>query len=331
MNPFGRRPWGPRAKLLLLLAVFTPLGTPSLLEAQQTRECRCVDANGNPIENCRCFTMPDLSGVRFFGDARARIGVSLEETVDGARITEVMDDSPAQAAGLQTGDLILSVGGQSLREPLANQDRERRIDETGDVAVQRLMALARDWEPDTPVTLEIQRGTERRTISVEPEEAPAQAFAFGPGDVRVFGNGRALQLDSVRNFRFEMDTLGLRGLMLRADSLGRASVFRFSNNCGGARGLNAFGADCVDGVRLVELNPELGEYFGATSGVLVSEVDDGSTLELRPGDVILSVGGRAVTTADQALRIIASYSADEEVPMRVRRKGQELDVSGRRR
>ena len=61
------------------------------------------------------------------------------------------------------------------------------------------------------------------------------------------------------------------------------------------------------------------------------EVDDGSTLELRPGDVILSVGGRAVRTADQALRIIASYSADEEVPMRVRRKGQELDVSGRRR
>jgi membrane-associated protease RseP (regulator of RpoE activity) len=331
MNPFGRRPWAPRAMLLLLLVLFTPQGTTSL-EAQQNRECRCVDANGNAIENCRCFTMPDVSALRVFGAPRARIGVSLEETVDGARITEVMDDSPAAEAGLQTGDLILSVGGRSLREPLPNAQRERRIDESGDVAVQRLMALALDWEPGTPVTLEIQRGTERRTVTVEPEEAPRQAFAFGPGEVRVFGNGRELMLDSLRNFRFDFDSLGARGLMLRADSLGRAaSVFRFSMNCGGGRGLNAFTADCVDGVRLVELNPELGEYFGVTSGVLVSEVDDQSTLELRPGDVILSVGGRAVTTPDQAQRIIASYSGDEDVPMRVRRKGQELDVTGRRR
>jgi predicted metalloprotease with PDZ domain len=316
--------------LLLLLAGFAPQSAPAL-DAQQNRECRCVDANGNPIENCRCFTMPDVSAIRVFGAPRARIGVSLEETVDGARVTEVLEDSPAEAAGLQAGDLILSVGGQSLREPLSNRQRELRIDDSGDVAVQRLMALALDWEPGTPVELEIQRGTERQTITVEPEEAPAQAFTFSPRDgVRVFGNGRALQLDSLRNFRFDLDTLGLGRMMLRADSLGRA-VFRFSNNCGVARGLNAFSVDCVDGVRLVELNPELGEYFGVSSGVLVSEVDDGSTLELRPGDVILSIGGRAVTAPDQALRIIASYSGDEDVPMQIRRRGQEMEVTGRRR
>jgi hypothetical protein len=330
MNPLGRRPWRPRAQLLLLLALFVPQGA-TTAEAQQTRECRCVDANGNAIENCRCFTMPDVSTLRVFGAPRARIGVSLEETVDGARVSEVMDDSPAAAAGIQAGDLILSVGGQNLREPLANPQRERRIDESRDVAVQRLMALALDWEPGTPVTLEIQRGTERRTITVEPEEAP-DAFSFFPPDgVRVFGNGRALRLDSLGSFRFDLDTLGFGRVLLRADSVGRASVLRFSANCFGGRGFNAFTVDCVDGVRLVELNPELGEYFGVTGGVLVSAVEDGSTLELRPGDVILSIGGRAVTSPDQAQRIIASYAGSEDVPMRIRRRGEELDVTGRRR
>jgi membrane-associated protease RseP (regulator of RpoE activity) len=332
MNPFGRRPWWPGAQLFLLVALFTQESAPRL-EAQQTRECRCVDADGRTIENCRCFTMPTVPQVRVFGAPRARIGVSLEETVDGASITDVLDDSPAETAGLQEGDLILGVGGQSLRQPLQNRERERRIDESGDVAVQRLMALALDWQPGTPVELEIQRGAGRRTVTVEPEEAPEPAFTMRPGDMRVFGNGRGVLLDSLRGFRFDMDSLRIaRPFGVRADSLGRASLLRFSGNCFGVRGgLAAFQMDCVDGVQLVELNPELGEYFGTTRGVLVASVEDGSSLELRPGDVILSIGGRAVESPDQAQRILSSYSPDEDVPIRIRRRGEEMDLTGRRR
>jgi membrane-associated protease RseP (regulator of RpoE activity) len=282
--------------------------------------------------------------LRVFGAPRARIGVSLEGTVDGARVSEVMEGSPAQAAGLRAGDLILRVDGQSLREPLQNRIREDALDVRGDVAVQRLQALALDWRPGEAVELEIQRGTERRVLGVTPEEAPAPAFTFGPGDgVRVFGNGRAFQLDSLmRGFRFEPDSVGFRGLALRADSLGRitalradslgrSALLRFADGCLEARGgFSAFRTDCVDGVHLVELNPELGEYFGATRGVLVSSVDDGSPLGLRPGDVILSIGNREVGSPDQARRILGSYDAGDDVPLRIRRRGQDMDVTGQR-
>jgi hypothetical protein len=154
------------------------------------------------------------------------------------------------------------------------------------------------------------------------------------GRVRVFGDDRGFFADSLmRGFRFDVDSLrsNARLFGLRADSLRGDGpfVFRFSNNCMNPRGFNAFTVDCVDGARLVELNPELGEYFGTTTGVLVSDVEDGSTLQLRPGDVILSIGGRAVATPEQAQRIIASYGDDETVPMRVRRRNQEIDVTGR--
>ena len=335
MNSLERRSWLKGARLLLLLALFAPQDVTPAVAQQTTRECRCVDAQGNAIANCRCLTVPQL---RVFGAPRARIGVSLEETVDGARISDVMTGSPAETAGLRTGDLIMRVGGQSLREPLPNAERERAIDDSGDVAVQRLMALAQDWEVGTPVELEIQRGTERQTLRVTPEENPdAGMFAFGPrGQMRVFGNGRGFDFDfdslMTRDFRFNFDSLTTRPLIMRADSLGRSTMFRFGGSCFGTRGtLAAFQLNCVDGVHLVDLNPELGEYFGVGRGALVSSVEDASSLALRPGDVILSIGGRPVDNAEQAQRILSSYNDNEDVPIRVRRKGEEMDVTGRRR
>jgi predicted metalloprotease with PDZ domain len=324
-------------KVLLLLSFFAPQAVEPVFAQQTQRDCRCVDASGNEIPNCTCFRAPNVGNLRIFSNPRARIGVSLEEAVEGARVSEVMQDSPASAAGLLAGDVIVRVGAQNLRQPLTDQNRERSIDDAGDVAVQRLMAVAQDWEPGAAVELEILRAGERRTIRVTPEENTAQTMVFGGpnGRLRVFGDGRGLQADSLmRTFRFDMDSLRADGRFfgLRADSLGRAAtMFRFSNGCGGARGLTVFGMNCVDGVSLVELNPDLGAYFGVTSGVLVSEVADGSALGLRAGDVILSIGGRTVATPEQAQRIIASYGDDENVPMRVRRRNEEIDVTGQRR
>jgi S1-C subfamily serine protease len=111
-----------------------------------------------------------------------------------------------------------------------------------------------------------------------------------------------------------------------------ARGFRFSTGCATrGRAVVVFGSDCVDGLRLIELNAELGDYFGTSTGVLVTEVDDSSNLGLQAGDVLLSIGGRAVTTPDQVARILSSYSANEEVSIRIRRRNQETEVTGTRR
>src|SRR2546427_12533397 len=45
-------------------------------------------------------------------------------------------------------------------------------------------------------------------------------------------------------------------------------------------------------LELVSLNSDLGEYFGAKDGVLVVRAPADSSLPLKGGDVITSIGGR---------------------------------------
>src|SRR5256885_7078395 len=52
----------------------------------------------------------------------------------------------------------------------------------------------------------------------------------------------------------------------------------------------SFGAPWGD-LELVSLNPDLGEYFGSKEGVLVVKAPADSSLSLKGGDVILSIGG----------------------------------------
>ena len=75
----------------------------------------------------------------------------------------------------------------------------------------------------------------------------------------------------------------------------------------------------ADGLELVEMSPELGEYFGTKEGILVLKADtEGS--ELRAGDVILSIDGRVPTSEAHARRILGSYDAGETAKLEIMRK-----------
>jgi C-terminal processing protease CtpA/Prc len=257
-------------------------------------------------------------------------------------VVEVRDGSPAAAAGLQTGDIITRIGNQSLTAALPNANRERTATRGDDPAVQRMMSLAQEWEPGESVQVEYLRGSDRRTVTVTTEEVPAEERLM----TRVFGtdggNLRLMEpfrfdgmLDSVRTFRFRADSIGDRipGLLFRADSLAnraRSRVVNIGRGCGGTMVLGFGDSSCIDGVQMVELNAQLGEYFGATRGVLVTEAPDNSPLGLRSGDVILSIGGRDVTDPMAAVRMLSSYAANEDVPLRVMRKNQTIEVRGLR-
>ena len=84
------------------------------------------------------------------------------------------------------------------------------------------------------------------------------------------------------------------------------------------------------GVELVEMNDGLGEYFGTDEGVLVADVDEDASLGLRPGDVILTIGGRAVRDPGHARSIIASYREDETISFEVMRERRRTTVTGTR-
>ena len=108
--------------------------------------------------------------------SRGRLGVLIQEIdkdlassfgldkAEGALIAEIQDDSPAQQAGLQVGDVILAFNGEKLRE---SSDLPR---------------LVGGNKPGSTATLKIWRGGEAKNIVLTLGEMPDEMdAAVGPG------------------------------------------------------------------------------------------------------------------------------------------------------
>src|SRR2546425_3922684 len=87
-----------------------------------------------------------------------------------------------------------------------------------------------------------------------------------------------------------------------------------------------FGSPWGD-LELVSLNSDLGEYFGTKEGVLVVKAPADSTLPLRGGDVITSIGGRKPANPSHAMRILRSYEKGETVSIEILRKHKRMTLS----
>lgn len=135
--------------------------------------------------------------------ARVRLGVSLDpdqgEEYDsqGVLLKDVLDDSPAEDAGLEEGDIITHLGGQSLVDPIPDEDDEE-FDEDESLPVQRLMALARELEDGEEVeirylrdgaaaslTLKAAEMDDRWTMSM-PRSFGRGVYRFSPGEERGY-------------------------------------------------------------------------------------------------------------------------------------------------
>lgn len=328
------------AAILAVTAVTSSPGQVERLAAQAERtECRCVDADGNEIENCSCFRTPQIEGLlsRYgMAQQRPRLGVSVDQgqparfDADGALVTEILGDGPADLAGIRDGDVIVSLNGQSLTESIG-ADRERSFDLDGSAPVQRLLALARDLEPGQDVEIEYLRDGTRERTTLEAEDlsdrwGSTTVTARPMWDAERFRAQMRSLTDGMRRRGFHSDAPDhdVR-LHLEGRERGEARVL------GGDGFLYGFGGGLArqHGLELVELNPGLGAYFGTDSGVLVIDVDASSELGLQQGDVILRIGDRMVETPDRVRRIVSSYGFDEEIDFLVLRNGDEITVTGR--
>src|SRR5438093_1053587 len=80
-------------------------------------------------------------------------------------------------------------------------------------------------------------------------------------------------------------------------------------------------------LELVSLNADLGEYFGTKEGVLVVKAPADSSLPLKGGDVITSIGGRKPANPSPAMRILRSYEKGETVSIEILRKQKRMSLT----
>jgi hypothetical protein len=144
-----------------------------------------VDPQGNAIENSSCFRANPLQafvrGLTPQADARPRIGISVDlqgsakNDARGVRVTSLVEDGPAEAADIRVGDMITSVEGHSLFEPLSG-NAEDDFDLDTSIPVQRLLAISADLEVGQEVDVEYVQDGETQTTTVEAGELSSWAY-----------------------------------------------------------------------------------------------------------------------------------------------------------
>ena len=274
----------------------------------------------------------------------------------GAYVTSVTPGSPADKAGILSGDIIMRVAGKSVTE-----GGEKNEDSDASSPSVRLINLVSQLEPGKPVSLELRRGTQNRTVRVTPieDDSPAIARLTMPmsGSMAFTMPGRELTTYATPEPFAITETPSMNIFPGNG-----ASSFFYSF---GSNGLFA-------NLELVSLNEKLGSYFGTGEGVLVVSTEarrpftvaaaaragsrlssdsgvargtprarvtvrgddrdttyylDGNQMRrtpidigLEPGDVIVSVDGRKVTTPSQLMRIVGTYDRGDEFKLQIMRQ-----------
>ncbi len=262
---------------------------------QQMRELQREMARLEP-ETPRAAVRARMPMVQVWGN-RAYLGIRVKTQPKnpatdsvGAVLEGVTPGGAADEAGLKAGDIITSFNGDKLtgRYPAAG-DYES---EPG----RKLVDFAQELDDGDSVVVDYRRGkeTHRATIVARQLDAGSWAFAF----TTPMPDMPKIEIeppDIEAAIKDAMPVLALSGRWLDLE--------------------------------FVTLNPELGEYFGTTEGLLVIRAPEGSDLQLKSGDVILAADGRKPTNQAQLMRILRSYSPGEEVKLDIMRQKRRMTLA----
>ena len=250
-----------------------------------------------------------LRRMRAITQRRARLGVTVDLRASdsdsiGATLSAVTPGGPAAKAGLKSGDIVTRIDGKSLT---ASDNMKRQIDES--LPGVRLVEYASQLSPKDTISIEYRRAGTRHTTSLVTGDEPLLSMEIFPdgGDFEMkVPGGVTLQRTPFRG-------------MIRGEQL-PGGILSYSL---------AFGGGPLADLELAPLNPDLGQYFGTSEGVLVINVPGESALGVKGGDVILSVDGRKATGPSSLLRILRSYDEGDSFKLEIMRNKSRISVTGK--
>jgi serine protease Do len=233
----------------------------------------------------------------------------------GVIVSRVVQDGPADRAGLRKGDVIVRIDSRTVNSPA------------------ELQGVVRAARVGQSVPVELFRDGERRVVSVRLDERPGETGGGGEGlaapeapeapeaPTPPLWHARPAP-GAQRNERRIVirDLKDVQGLKDLKDLEGPENLALPE----GAMGFLGAASRGRLGVRIESLSPELGDYFGLKDGkgALVLEVLKDSPAErasLKAGDVITRAGDHAVTNGTDL--VDALRGKEGKVALRVVRHG----------
>lgn len=255
------------------------------------------------------------------------IGVVLGEATDeGFEVIGVSPDGPAERAGIDKGDVIVSMAGHDLSADDKNESGEKLL------AAKRAMKAGeattvtyrrKDKLVDAEIVPEVREplawhtitrfpsiGSPSEMVSVERIVVPeidTEELAKRIEQIKIEVADRALLSVPVPPTPPEVLELELHEL----SELGDSALFQ----------ANAwFGLPVAKGLKLAEVNPGLGQYFKTDRGVLVLEARDDNELQLMSGDVVLKVGDSDVNSPAEFMRALREAEPGGELAIDIKRE-----------
>jgi serine protease Do len=222
--------------------------------------------------------------------------------MSGALVGEVHDDTPAAAAGLKAGDVIVEFDGERVR------------------SARQLTRLVQETPSGRPVQAVVLRDGQRVTLTVRPRESNRARVLDRLHDLEEFG----------RSYRYERPIPpappARPAPAPRAPRTPRPLLppefdeFVFGRSNSGL------------GIVVDDLTEQLAQYFGTKEGVLVTTVRDDSAAAkagIKAGDVITAFNGSAVDSPAELRRRIQRLEDGADFTVDLVRDRKPLTVKGK--
>lgn len=202
--------------------------------------------------------------------------------VRGVAIEKVLDDSPAQAAGLQNGDVIIKFNGEDV------------------TSERKLVRLLAEVAPDHTAKLKIIRAGDEREVTVTVGKRPGLKFDNGTWAMSVPGGMGKID-------------------MPKMPPMPKMPEWKVGDLSPG--GFTWIGSSRYIGASLMSLSKQLGDYFGVADGkgLLITNVKENSPAAragLKAGDVIVEVDGKEIS-ADHSLFTVLHDKKEGDITLTV--------------
>jgi serine protease Do len=229
--------------------------------------------------------------------------------VRGVAVEKVVDKSPAQAAGIQAGDVIVKFDGEEV------------------TSARKLTRLIGEVDPDHQANLTVLRGGREQTITVTVAKRPRPEFNNGNfqfdmpdmGSMKMPDLKNLPQLQNMPDFQNMPDLQNMPNGQFRSFSLPNGQGWSWSSVQGGRQ----------IGAGVTPLTKQLAEHFRVDSGVMVTEVRENSPAAkagLRAGDIILKAGGRTIMNQADLVRAL-DEKKDGDIQLTIDRNGSRQTIS----